>query len=48
MLGQSQDAVDDRAQQSPQDSQRYLFLGTALQFCVAHGADRLCRRDSDV
>jgi len=34
MPGQSQDAVDDRAQQSPQDSLRYLFSGTALQFAL--------------
>ena len=32
MPGHGQLAVEDRAQQSPQDSQKYLFLGTALQF----------------
>jgi hypothetical protein len=26
MPGHSEDAVDDRAQQSPQDSQKYLFF----------------------
>ena len=34
MPGHSQHAVDDCAQQSPRDSQQYLFLGTALQVAL--------------
>ena len=34
MRGHSQHAVDDSAQESPQDSQQYLFWGTALQFAL--------------
>ena len=34
MPGHSEYAVDRGAQQVPQDSQRYLFLGTVLQFAL--------------